>query len=933
MKLPTKLSKLLANTTIYSTFIASAVLIASLAYNRSLESRASRYLGKKITYIDFVGLKHSSKNDLFDLIQIRPGDILNAETLNGDIKVLFNSGTFSRVDVVAGYYKDGVKLIFKLEEHPLVALVEFKGVNELNEQELSDGISIKEGEIFSKKKVTESIDLIVAKYHEEGFFNAIVKVRKKHIKESNEMEVSFLIDEGEDIKISKINILGVRNLDVEDILDTLELTEDGFIDDGTFQETTFEKDKETIVNFYKQRGYLDAELEDANWDLRWKNPNTQEARVIVVTYKVKEGDQYFFNGYDIEFDSKLLNCAKNPTKPHCLAQKTVEEIKSLQAQYKDKKPKDSPLFDKDNIKKFFEYTDSDVGEIFDFGKYTRDKQIVNFLYSQQGYIFTRVIPEKTTILLTKERIDELERHEKQVNAKKADADADYYNIERLRSILESNPEKKGKKFIHTSFLVVEGNKGYIENIIVKGNQKTLSKVIKRELLIQEGQLFNAALVQRSRERVFNLGFFKNVNVDARPGSEEGKMNLVIEVEEQPTGTISLGGGFGTQTGFSIFTEVSENNLNGTGQRVSGRLELGPQRTAIEGSWREPWLFDEPWALTLSGSYFNRQLQIGSFLGGTTSVANEVSTYETNSLALTVALEHRFWINWGHYHTFSPVYSIATNPSSLAQDDVFLLVKQGWQVKNTVTNGMYYDNRDNVFNPTQGTRADFNINFVGSVLGGNDHFNRYNPSLLYYWWPVDFTFFNLIRKNALRRWRVVFEHKLSMSFTHETSPIYSTQDKNENRYIEVQDQLYIGGVESLRGWELFDRFYPAAWVDGGSHRILYGTELRIPVEPSLFWLVLFFDAGALYDNPDEVIISSTSASVAASTRDAQLNIRNLSMGYFRYSWGFGFRLQIPILPLRIYLAKRLIWDNSRGWFRNHPVDDSFQFVFGIGDRRF
>jgi outer membrane protein insertion porin family len=217
--------------------------------------------------------------------------------------------------------------------------------------------------------------------------------------------------------------------------------------------------------------------------------------------------------------------------------------------------------------------------------------------------------------------------------------------------------------------------------------------------------------------------------------------------------------------------------------------------------------------------------------------------------------------------------------------------------------------------------------------------RYYPQVDFFWWMMDYTFFNLIRKNVLRRWRVVQEIRASATFTQPIKPFWSSQDNATNPYVEIQDRLYLGGYESLRGWTLFDAFYgdtPAGqtWRNGGSHRILFGSEIRVPVEPSLFWLVLFFDAGALYQNLAEYSFSSTTpAATVNAYSQAQLSQQTFALSYFRYSWGFGFRLQIPILPLRIYLAKRLLWDDNLGWFRDHPNQSGFEFVFGIGDRRF
>lgn len=886
-----------------SLMIATAVGAVSVALlSGNSWSQANRFLGKEITRIDFEGNKHVSDVDMLDLIQMRPGMVLTEGLINGDLKALFNRGAFAKASAVGRDYKEGVAVKFIVEERPLVDEIDFKGLEEINEQELIEAIPLKEDEVYTARKEAESIQVILAKYRNIGLFNAIVKVRQKDTEdEDNAVGIVFVIDEGEDIKVAKINLLGVYSVDPEDLLAIMELEEEGFIADGTFQETLFEKDKQTIINYYKNQGYLDVELQEARWDLRWQNPEKKEERVIIITYKVKEGDQYFYNGYNIEWDPRFLN----PTTG-------------------------KPLFKRDKITDFFEYTDSDVGDVFNFGKYMRDRGIINYLYSQKGYIFARVIPERTTIRLTEEEIEE--RRNTEIQQRMAEEEGiDYYHLDRLSEILKERPELEGAKFIHTKFVIAEGDKGFIENIIVKGNTKTLDKVIRRELLVNEGELFNADLVQRSRERVYNLGFFKEVNVDARPGSREGQMNLIVEVEEQPTGTISLGGGYGTQTGFSIFTEVSENNLNGTGQKISGRVEFGPLRTALEASWTEPWMFDKPWSLTLSGFYSHRQI-----LAPSINIANEEenSTYSKDSVGTSVGVGHRFWINWGHYHRFSPIFSLASNPSSMVDDSVYLLVNQGWQIKNTLTNGIYFDNRDNVFNTTEGMRADFSVDIVGSIVGGNDHFNRYNPSVQYYWWVFDYTFFNLIRKNVLRRWRVVFEHRASASFTQQTAPVYGSQDRTDNPYIEVEDRLYLGGYESLRGWNLFDVYYPNAWRDGGSHRVLFGTELRLPVEPSLFWVVLFFDAGAMYDEISHYTIDeSTTQADIDDIKSAQLSADNFALDYFRYSWGFGFRLQIPILPLRIYLAKRLYWDQNRNWFRELPQQDGFDFVFGIGDKRF
>ena len=886
------------------TALVSGLILSSLMLQFQkdyLYSKTKDYIGKKIKKIIFKGNQNISGADMFALIEMRPGMKLTYRLVNDDLKALFREPAFSYAKVEAQNTEGGVEIIFFVKERHMVGKVEFFGMGELNEQETKEELPLREEAIFEESSLIQSVNLLVYKYKEKGFLGVSVKVRKKiRANESKTIDIMFLIDEGEEPKISKITIEGLSSINIEDLRDSLELEEDGFIADGTFKEELFEKDKEHILNYCRSQGFLYARLIEAKWELAWKNSKKNE-RSIVIKYKVSEGDQYYFNGYDVTWDKKGLN------------PKTKKSLFSLGF-----------------IDSYFEYRPSSIGKPFDNERFKRDRGIISFLYSQRGYIFARVIPKQTVIELTKEDLAKKEKLKMQVAGRKEGKD--YYNLDFLKKLLTSEPKLKGKKFVHHQFIIFEGDQGYIENIIIKGNKKTLEKVIRRELIVKPGMLFNSAWVQRSRERIFNLGFFKEVNVDARPGSKQGWLNLIISVEEQPTGTISLGGGYGTQSGFSIFTELSENNLNGTGQRIASKVEFGPLRTVLNGSWTEPWLNDEPWSLTLSGFFQSFERQLGSSLSITNQ--QEIAKYDVFSFGGSIGLGHRLGVNWRHYHQFTPSVSRRDNPSSLVDDEIYLLVAQGWQFKNSFINGIYYDIRDNIFNTTSGFRAEVAVEFVGNFLGGQEHYVRYSPSLQYYWWPMDFTFFGTLRKNALRRWRIVFEHRLSVNYTQQTGPAYGNQNVSDNLYVEQENRLTLGGYESLRGWDLYDVNFPLAWRDGGSHRVLWGSELRIPLEPSLLWLVAFFEAGALYDDINQYSIDeSTSTEFKDAVNAATLTKQNLSLEYFRYSWGFGIRLQIPILPLRIYMAQRLVWDNSKNWFNTMPNNDEFVFVFGIGDRRF
>lgn len=950
-------------------------------YMNHLRSERSQFIGKKIKELKFVGNKNTSKDEIMNFIEMRKGKLLTESALNHDLKALFGSGFFYNIDVKGELVGDEVLVIFELKERPRVEDIEFVGADEVFPSDLRDKMPLKENEVITPEKVNATREVILKKYRDEGFFHAYVKIDIGKISpKTNTVKVRFIIDEGDEIPISKINIIGTKSVDPAEIVPFLDLKESGLIESGHFKEAGFEADKQKIVAFLKSRGYLDADIvpEGTNWEIRWENSKTKDKRVIVVNYKIKEGDIYYFNGYKTSHDLTadpdgtpvFLNKENNPPGTPKNELKPIYTIKELED--------------------LFEFSSDDVGTVFDEGKFQRDRQLVNEMYSSKGYMYVQVAPRRKTIELTDSVLKDYETCKKFPDKTACEEENKNLNIAKLRKILTKNPEYEGRKFEHVDMTIRENFLAYIENIIIKGNKKTLDKVIRRELLIKPGELFNSALVNRSRERIFNLGYFKEVNFNTRPGSSDTKMNIIIDVVEQPTGTISMGGGYGTITGFSIFTELGENNLNGTGQRVSGRIEFGPLRKFFQLSWTEPWIYDKPWSLTLSMFYTSRIINVGavSITDTQTQTIKERAAYERVGLGFSIGVAHRLTMagllsNWTHFHRYSPSFYRSTNATSLVDDAIRAEVNRGWQFRSQVTNGIGYDSRDNVFNPTRGVNTYFAISHTGQFLGGQSHFDQFNPVVEFYHTWFDYTFGGLIRSGALRRWKVVQEFRTSSIYTFERvpkynrndNPLFRDADRIRSPYIQQQDMQFIGGYESLRGWFFQDKYYPREWQNGSNHRMLFSSELRFPIEPSLLWLVMFFDSGAMFEETnkwygqrrddaksyDQLVQTQrwnadpnraldiyfrehfdpfSLKPLAASPLDINnpgrlmLSANNIALDRFRYSWGFGLRIQIPVLPLRLYFAQKLRYTGDMYHpFTTYNDDKNFQFVFGIGDIRF
>lgn len=1018
-----------------------------------LFSQDARLRGKIIDNIRFTGLQNVSADDLEPLLASRRGEALKPENYNRDVQALFDTGYFEDVVMRARLTaNDRVELIFVLKELPRVRLIDFHGVDEIPVQDLKTLLTFREGDVYNLQRVKEGMDAIRNKYREEGFFLAEVFYKVGEVSDANRVVINYIVDEGENIPISRINIIGARQIDPEDLMAILEQKQEGLFEEGGFQESKFEEDKFKILAFAKSRGYLDAEIDprSTGFEIRYRNPEKpEEGRVVVITYKLNEGEIRYFGGYSLEHERAALNQEYNPPE-----RVITDPEKQLR-----------PIYTPEQLLLGLEFQPDDVGEVFDETKFFRDRALLQEAYSTQGYVFAQIQPLTVNIPLTEETIARYEQcaavqNPASVAEQRCKREAESLNLDAMRASLEENPSRRGATLRHIHFIVRENGLAYIENIIIKGYSKTQEYVIRRELLVKEGQLFNSALVNRSREKLINLGYFREVNLQMRPGSADDKMNLIIDVKEQPTGTISLGGGYGTQSGFSIFTEVGENNLNGTGQRISGRLEYGPLRRSVGLEWSDPWFYEacedntgsfwrnklraidnatdyvqillvaesfqndysemgkvmrsyvdeagsdksverldivksrarkliqgfvekeeecfrsfpRPWALRLGAFYQSTIFEDVSPLQISLDSTDlfEPAAFERNRIGLEIGTSHSFLLNWAHYHSYSPSWSIASRPTALVNDAVLQEVSLGWQFKSSFTNGVVYNTLDNVFNPTEGFRLNSSIETTGGLLGGQDHFNRYTVSGAYYFWWFDYTFGGLFRSNTLKRWRVVQEFRGRGTFTHQTAPASGSQDPEKNPYIEPEDRLYLGGYNQLRGFDFTDPLFPAVWQDGGSHMLLGSSELRFPIEPSLLWLAVFFDAGSLYDNVGEYtgdlkdflayeqLLNQQRAQsdpllvYLNDTRDANtffarefhfksrydwnnpyravFSQRNVALDRALYSWGFGFRVQIPVLPLRLYLAQTMYYAGG-GKFKPIPGRDNFEFVFGIGDARF
>ena len=273
-------------------------------------------------------------------------------------------------------------------------------------------------------------------------------------------------------------------------------------------------------------------------------------------------------------------------------------------------------------------------------------------------------------------------------------------------------------------LTLSINEGILEGFAVKGNEKTKDYVITREMRLTPGEPFNAKDARRSMQRVYNLGFFDDVNVKINPGVEPNAVILETDVVERRTGTFAIGGGYSESDGLIGIIEVGDTNFRGTGDNAKIHWEFGGDADSYDNyelSYTRPWIDKKETSAGIRiydmtkeyDDYDNGGDKVATYdknyKGFDVFFSRPASEYSTNSVTLRYRDDaYEEWVDGRHYN--DPVLY----PNYL--DENFGNTR-------SIILGHVTDTRDNIYNPTEGARASLTAEFAG-WLGGDFDYSKY-----------------------------------------------------------------------------------------------------------------------------------------------------------------------------------------------------------------
>jgi outer membrane protein insertion porin family len=415
--------------------------------------------------------------------------------------------------------------------------------------------------------------------------------------------------------------------------------------------------------------------------------------------------------------------------------------------------------------------------------------------------------------------------------------------------------READREVDITFEIDKGQKVYIGNINMVGNSKTRDKVIRRELRIREGELYNETRKRESVDNVKRLGYFEEVNFNTKaPKGHPEIMDIDIAVKERNTGTVQIGAGYSNYNGFVFNGQVSQINFLGKGQRLNVSVDLSKYQSLYRAGFTEPYFMDTEWQV--GGDVYRSQRVL-------------IDEYTETKTGSAVRIGHPL----APYLDGSIRYKLDRTELTLdpeSGDPELFPVDTTNGTTSSVTFALEYDKRDDRFEPSKGMFSSVSLEYAG--IGGSLDYTKGYGTFRYYHKVF---------------WDVVWRNNLTYGFISSNKP---------GQPPPFNELFLLGGANSLRGFDWFtigkrkhskkvedqvatdpsltdeEKWAKAMRPFGGTQELFYNLEFQFPlISEAGIKGVVFYDVGEAEDS--------------------------LKLNELRQDVGFGFRWFSPIGPLR------------------------------------
>jgi outer membrane protein insertion porin family len=633
--------------------------------------------------------------------------------------------------------------------------------------------------------------------------------------------------------IENILLHGNRALSSEELLSELGLKRNDFFDNYRLQDGM-----DKIIHLYKEKGYLFA---SGNWE------KAEKEDLVVINIYLQEGNkidiqEIILEGVKVFSPDQIRGTMKTKVKPQYLLvsgglyreEDFQQDLKTIVEFYKNRGYPHARIVN-------YQFTyDSEI----DLEKKEMYIRIVveegpHFRWSAVEVSGNReeVMPTVEILRLLdipRGSLYQQDKLEKGIlNVQEGYYEKGYLYLDISHQIYFN--EQKGEAILHLE--ISEGEQARIGKIIIQGNIAAKEYVIRREFLLSEGDIFCLSKYQRSLQKIYNLGFFKNVTPQLQPDFQTGQINILITVEEQGTGSIMFTTTYSELEKFSGGLEWAQNNLSGNGQSLSIQAESGGLITTYQIRFTEPWFLNTPTRLGLEiydtrrdyQQYYYKERRQGA------------------SLSMGRPLNEVTEISGTYRYELIDIYDVGSGASPE------IIAQQGLHITSSLTGYWARDNRDNIFLPTRGSRQYISLTYAGGILGGDSNFVKMLGGIGWYqksWWKS-------VRSLSLQ---------------------IGIASGIEGTDVPPYERFYVGGATTVRG-------YPERALSpstGGRLKLVLNAEYSFPLVEKTLNLVFFADAGRAWEYPYNFNLQDIGSSIGVELR--------FLIWVFPLRWGMGYSFQ-------------------------------------------
>lgn len=724
-------------------FLATVCLVVAAQTLWAQEAQQSSTNQPVIARIDFYGNRRIQTGTLRGRIQSRAGDPYNPEALQRDFQLLWNTGFFDDIRLVvedAPNQPNAKIVIFYVKERPIIRRIEYKGIKSITESDILDafkdkkvGLSVESQ--FDPTVVTRAAVVIKGLLAAHGRQFATVKPTYEKIAATDAVKLVFNIDEGPKVKVGKIIIKGNKAFSDRRIIRTMR-------NDRPYAIPLYFTFIPVMDKTF-DRPKLD---EDIGVGIQGLYQDNGYFRVDINVTGTKTVD---INRAGIPGPWPVVGAKHEKATNITISINEGSRYHMGKLNFRSADPDEGLVFNQKFLAQVFPMK---AGDIFSTDKLRKSFKSYTDLYGEYGYIDFTPTPS--------------------------------WDID------------DAHKTINLTLVMDQGKQYYVRRINFEGNTTTRDKVIRRELLIDEGQVFNKHYWDLSILRLNQLNYFDKIkpeDAELKRNSKTGDVDILVKLHEKQKQSISFSGGVSGLAGSFVGLSYQTNNFLGLGETLTVSAQVGDIQKSILFGFTEPYLFDRPIStgFTIFDNQFNYNTarQTGLLFGTQVAINPALQeNYTNNSKGFTAFASYpmrkfsfaRLGMTYGWSTTDITAFSQSakllfefTQFQSLAGPSALKGIRESY-----VMPSLSYNKVDSGYNPTRGISYSLSERFEGGPLQGNVNSAEEIATVSYY--------------------HPHYHHRNVIALHFQGATISGYGGKNAPPY----NKFYMGGEYDIRGFEAY-----------------------------------------------------------------------------------------------------------------------------------